>query len=110
MFSREVAWANYIRISLMVGEMFKFDALPTNTWFLAREKKSFAGRERRIDGKAIGRSLSVTFFELSTTNAQGHQTNLCSLACTTELGSIILISTIALPMSGVHKGTLLEYT
>ena len=58
----DIAWGQYARWLFVPGVMYKFAALST-TYFFVAANKSIANRDRRMEDDAIGRSLSVAFFE-----------------------------------------------
>ncbi len=51
--------------------MYHFDSVGRNRYFLVGESKSFAGREARVEGDAIGRTIAVSLFEKHRDLAQG---------------------------------------
>ena len=50
-FACEVAWANYIRSILIVGEMFKFDTMPNSPFFLGVRAQEFRWEGTKIGGR-----------------------------------------------------------
>ena len=67
----QVAWGTYLKTLLVPGHMYHFDAVGRNRYFLVGESKSFAGREAREKGDAIGRPIAVSWFEKHRDLAQG---------------------------------------
>jgi hypothetical protein len=69
----QVAWSNYLRSLLKVGCMYSFFSLRVGHYFMIAEHKIFAGREMLTEDAAVGRPLSIAWFEKKDTSALGDQ-------------------------------------
>ena len=67
----EVAWSNYVRKTFSKGNFYAFETLRPELYLYVAENKSLPGREARAEGDALGRSLSVAWFEAHETTDDG---------------------------------------
>ena len=58
-------WGQYIRFLLEPHHFYNFPALNHRRWLLVAENKSLPNREARVEGDAIGRPLTILWYEES---------------------------------------------
>ena len=59
----ELAWANYIRKTIVTGTFHSFPWLRPRLYVFITENKSLPGREKRSEHEAQGRSLACAWFQ-----------------------------------------------
>ena len=59
----EVAWGMYCRFLFRPNTFYSFAALDSGKYLFVAENKSFAGRDEKTEGEAVGRALSIVYFE-----------------------------------------------
>ena len=59
----EIAWSNYLRKLLNPHVFYRFEQLKPNCFFFVAENKVLPGREAPGEGEAIGRPISLCFYE-----------------------------------------------
>ena len=60
----EQAWANYVRFLFSNGNFYQLSALSSEKFLYVAEVASKPGREKIAEGEAIGRALSISWYEL----------------------------------------------
>jgi len=74
----EMAWGRYIKFLLVPGSFYSFDTLDAERFFYTAENKSLPGRDMPGEGAAVGRPLSIVWYQREEEIAGGIRISPCA--------------------------------